>query len=95
MNISGIREKHSTFGSIVYQLRDFWQITLSLWLYFFICQGEFITTQGARGASLVPQLVKNRPAMQETPVGFQGWKDLLEKGQAAQSSVLVLPLWLS
>ena len=47
MNISGIREKHSTFGSIVYQLRDFWQITLSLWLYFFICQGEFITTQGA------------------------------------------------
>ena len=46
MNISRIREKHSTFGSIIYQLRDFWQITVSLWLYFFICKGEFITTQG-------------------------------------------------
>ena len=34
------------------------------------------------GASLVAQLVKNLPAMQETPVRFRflGWKDLLEKG---------------
>ena len=31
-------------------------------------------------ASLVPQLVKNPPAMQETPVGFLGWEDPLEKG---------------
>ena len=26
------------------------------------------------------QLVKNPPAMQETPVQFLGWEDLLEKG---------------
>ena len=31
-------------------------------------------------ASLVAQLVKNLPAMQETLVQFLGWEDLLEKG---------------
>ena len=31
-------------------------------------------------ASLIAQLVKNLPAMQETPVGFLGWEDPLEKG---------------
>ena len=31
-------------------------------------------------ASLVAQLVKNPPAMQETLVGFLGREDLLEKG---------------
>ena len=30
-------------------------------------------------ASLVAQLVKNPPAMQETPVRFLGWEDPLEK----------------
>ena len=30
--------------------------------------------------SLVAQLVKNPPAMQETPVQFLGWEGLLEKG---------------
>ena len=29
--------------------------------------------------SLIAQLVKNLPAMQETPVLFQGWEDPLEK----------------
>ena len=33
-----------------------------------------------RGASWVAQLVKNPPAMQETPVQFLGWEDPLEKG---------------
>ena len=32
------------------------------------------------GASLVAQLVKNPPIMQETPVQFLGWEDSLEKG---------------
>ena len=31
-------------------------------------------------ASLIAQLVKNPPVMQETPVQFLGWEDLLEKG---------------
>ena len=30
--------------------------------------------------SLIVQLVKNPPAMQETPVQFLGWEDPLEKG---------------
>ena len=45
--------------------------------------------------SLIAQLVKNMPAMQETPVGFLGQEDLLEKGQATHSSILGLPLQLS
>ena len=32
------------------------------------------------GASLVAQLVKNLPAMQETQVQFLGWEDPLEEG---------------
>ena len=42
----------------------------------------------ALGASLIAQLVKNPPAMQETPVGSLGWKDPLEKGKATHSSIL-------
>ena len=30
-------------------------------------------------ASLIAQLVKNPPAMRETPFRFLGWEDLLEK----------------
>ena len=38
--------------------------------------------------SLIAQLVKNLPAMQETPVRFLGQEDLLEKGKATHSSIL-------
>ena len=38
--------------------------------------------------SLIAQLVKNTPAMQETPVLFLGWEDPLEKGMATHSSIL-------
>ena len=44
-----------------------------------ICEFEF-TFQS--GASLIAQLVKNPPAMQETPVRSLGWEDPLEKGKA-------------
>ena len=39
-------------------------------------------------ASLVAQLVKNLPAMQETWVWSLGWEDPLEKGKANHSSIL-------
>ena len=39
-------------------------------------------------ASLVAQLVKNLPAMQETWVRSLGWEDPLEKGEATHSSIL-------
>ena len=45
-------------------------------------------------ASLVVQLVKNPPVMQETRVQFLGGEDTLEKGQATHSSILGLPWWL-
>ena len=34
------------------------------------------------------QLVKNLPEMQEAPVQFLGWEDLLEKGTATHSGIL-------
>ena len=40
------------------------------------------------GASLVSQMVKNLPAIQETWVQSLGWEDFLEKGMATQSSIL-------
>ena len=39
-------------------------------------------------ASLVAQLVKNLPAMQETWVPSLGWEDPLKKGKATHSSIL-------
>ena len=44
--------------------------------------------QAFKGASLVAQMVKNLPAMQETGVRPLGWKDPLEKGMATHSSIL-------
>ena len=37
---------------------------------------------------LIAQLVKNLPAMLETPVWSLGWEDTLEKGHATHSSIL-------
>ena len=39
-------------------------------------------------ASLVAQMVKNLPAMQETQVRSLGWEDSLEKGMATDSVFL-------
>ena len=39
-------------------------------------------------ASLVAQLVKNPPAMQETWVQSLDWEDPLEKGKATHSNIL-------
>ena len=47
-------------------------------LYF----GVPITIKKTNCASLVAQLVKNLPAMQETWVRSVGWEDPLEKGKA-------------
>ena len=43
---------------------------------------------GKYGASLVAHLVKNMPAMQETPVQSLGWEDPLEEDMATPSSIL-------
>ena len=52
--------------------------------------GEFNlgTPASLERASLVAQLVKNLPAMQETWVRSLGWEDCLEKGKGTHSSIL-------
>ena len=39
-------------------------------------------------ASLIAQLVKDLPSMQDTLVRYLGWEDSLEKGKATHSSIL-------
>ena len=49
---------------------------------------EISTTSDIQMISLVAQLVKNVPAVQETPVRFLGQEDPLEKEMATHSSTL-------
>ena len=51
---------------------------------------HLVATWIIRGSSLVAQLVKNPPAMQETLVEFLGQEDPLEKGKATHSYILGL-----
>ena len=48
----------------------------------------FETKFGLDWASLMAQMVKNLPAMQETWVWTLGWEDSLEKGMATHTSIL-------
>ena len=72
-------------GSLASQL---WLLEIS----FLIRHKDYLKWLFMAGASPVAQLVKK--ATQETRVGFLGQEDPLEKGQAAQSSILGLPWWL-
>ena len=47
-----------------------------------------MTEQLSLWSSLVAQMVKNLPAMQETWVRSLGWEDLVEGGMATHSSIL-------
>ena len=47
-----------------------------------------IKSETELGASLVAQMVKNLPAMQETQVQSQGREEALEKGMATHPSIL-------
>ena len=71
-------------------------MTLFSWLYRVYLPGEGTSSVSfsfggnvpSFRASLVAQLVKNPPAMQETWVRSLGWEDLLEKERATHSSIL-------
>ena len=52
-------------------------------------EGKGYALQYSR-VSIVAQLVKNLPAVQETWVRSLGWEDPLEKGKATHSSI---PAW--
>ena len=56
--------------------------------HYFANKGPYSQSYGFSRASLVPQTVKNLPAMRETWVRSLGWKDSLEKGMANHSSSL-------
>ena len=47
---------------------------------------EVEINKGKVGASLVAQLVKNPPVIQETLVQFLDWEDPMEKGHTTYSS---------
>ena len=53
-----------------------------------LCSRLFYDSLHGKRASLVTQMVKNLPAMQEIPVRSLGREDLLEKGMATHSSIL-------
>ena len=65
----------------------FWWLLghISIELWFNVCLSFLWSFR----ASLVAWLVRNPPAMQETLVWFLGQEDLLEKGEATHSSILV------
>ena len=50
--------------------------------------GQFKMFYVHEGASLVAQMVKNPPEMEDTWVRFLDWEDPLEEGMEAHSSVL-------
>ena len=61
--------------------------TYQLWTFFFYAKiilfertKHLDLTSNLTRASMIAQLVKNLPAMQETPVRFLGQEDPLEKG---------------
>ena len=60
-----------------------WYLDLSRWSYL------FFNHYGNIGASLIAQMVKRLPTMQETWVRSLGREDPLEKEMAAHSSILV------
>ena len=49
---------------------------------------KYIPMRYKWGASLVTQLLKNLPAMQDIQIQFLGWEDPLEKKMANHSSIL-------
>ena len=53
-------------------------------LIFYLALGEMYLSP----ASLIGQLVKNPPAVQETWAQSLGWEDPLQKGKATHSSML-------
>ena len=52
----------------------------------------FRVNMSYEGASLMAQMVKNLPAMQETQVQSFGWEDPREKEMATHASILALEI---
>ena len=59
------------------------------YIYICVCVCVYVYVYIKLVASLVAQMVKNPPAMQETWVQSLGWEDPLEEGLATHSSILI------
>ena len=76
--------------AVLFLYRGIIQLLLNLFLstsYFYMVFKISLSVDSF-GASLVVQVVKNLPAMQETTVWSLGWEDPLEKEMATCSSIL-------
>ena len=58
---------------------DVVNLKIALLLDSLLCVSTVVVREPAWWTSPVAQLVKNLPAMQETPVQFLGWEDPLKK----------------
>ena len=67
--------------------RRSWYISFS-WNFYTLYRGHFCTLLGIQKVSLVVQIVKNLPSVQETWVPSLGWEDPLEKGMVTHFSIL-------
>jgi len=63
-------------------------ISFQAWLHLVHTHTHIHTPRRIYGSSLIAQLVKNLPAMQETQVQFLDKEDALEKEMATHSSIL-------
>ena len=72
--LKSLLQHHSSKTSVLWCLA-FFMVQLS---HPYMTSGK--TTALTIQASVIVQLIKNSPAMQEIPVQFLGWEDLLEKG---------------
>ena len=74
-------QKHHPVHLKMHKLNKFTALVTEFWV---------VVTQhyGGTRASLITQLVKNLPAVQDTQVQSSGWKDPLEKETATHSSIL-------
>ena len=72
-------------------IEGFWVLIFCFesFFFFFPCLSlSFKSALVINWASLVAQLVKNPPAMQQTWVGSLGGEDPLDKGKATHSNIL-------
>ena len=65
-------------------------ILYDIWVWFDVVSvpGFNYANRCILGASVVAQMVKNLPAVQETQVPSLGWEDPLKKGMVTHSSIL-------
>ena len=103
LSLERVGRTHVSHGNFLYiSLLVLPRICLDRWVGFFpflfFCSGDFPYviansffwgTKVNNWASLVAQLVKNPPSIQETWVWSLGWKDPLKKGKATHSNILV------